>query len=203
LLLDAIVLSDLQIICISSVCCDLRFYEVSSHGKCSLLLYIRDFPSPINTFHYHSSTNSQKLVFGDRVGCVRVIDFMKNFKSQLRIGSVIRQISYTTLIKVCTNHTKEEFLIFFLIHPLLKGRFETMKCKEFLKLHSDIVRQVSFVESLNSFISASENVITKNVNLPSVIIANIDYRDSQTVFKMNKVGKILQFTSNFIILFFI
>lgn len=34
------------------------------------------------------------------VGSVRVIYFAKNFKSQFRDGSVIRQLSYSELLKV-------------------------------------------------------------------------------------------------------
>lgn len=101
LILDACNLSDLQIICISSVCSDLRFYDYSTMGKCNLRFYIRNFPSPIVAIHFYCSNDSvknSKLIFGDMVGSVRVIDFMKNFK--FRHGSMIRQISYKELMKV-------------------------------------------------------------------------------------------------------
>lgn len=101
LILDACNLSDLQIICISSVCGDLRFYDYSTMGKCNLRLYIRCFPSPVVAIHFYCSTDSSKelkLIFGDMAGTVRVIDFMKSFK--FRHGSVMRQFSYQELMKV-------------------------------------------------------------------------------------------------------
>lgn len=104
LILDASVLSDLRIICISSVCCDLRFYDVASITKFILRIYIRNFPSPLNTFHYHCAADdddkTSKLIFGDMVGSVRLIHFTKAFKSHFRDGSMMRQISYHELIKV-------------------------------------------------------------------------------------------------------
>lgn len=113
LILDAIVMTSMNIICISSVCCDLRFYDVSIAGKCDLRLYIRNFPSPLNTFYYWEELinnddgdnddmekKNSRLIFGDFVGSVRMIDFKKNFNSNFRMGSVIRQISYDELMKV-------------------------------------------------------------------------------------------------------
>lgn len=100
LLLSAIIMPDLNIICISSVCSDLRFYDVSSVGKCNLRLYIRNFPSTVSALHYCADTMISKLVFGDSLGSVRVIDFDRNFRSQFREGSVMKQISYQQLVKV-------------------------------------------------------------------------------------------------------
>lgn len=99
LILDAVVLADLQIICISSVCCDLRFYDVST-GKCNLRLYVKGFPSQLYSLHYHESTS--KLIAGDSVGSVRVLTLSKDFRRKLKnVGtSVIRQITYAELIKV-------------------------------------------------------------------------------------------------------
>lgn len=101
LILAACNLSDFQIICISSVCSDLRFYDYSTVDKCNLRFYIRSFPSPIVAIHFHcfnDSGKNSKLIFGDMVGSVRVIDFMKNFK--FRHGSMMRQVSYQELMKV-------------------------------------------------------------------------------------------------------
>lgn len=102
-MLDAVALVDMQIICMSSVCCDLRFYDVAA-GKCNLRLYIRNFPSPLAAMHFHCSTDGDdknfKLIFGDMLGSVRVIYLAKNFKSKFREGSTLRQISYQDLMKV-------------------------------------------------------------------------------------------------------
>ena len=102
LILDAIVLPNLQIICITSVCCDLRFYDTSA-SKCNLKLYIRNFPEALCEFFYHCSTvadKNSKLIFGDCVGTVRVIDFTKNFKYSFRQGTLLHQLSYNQLMKV-------------------------------------------------------------------------------------------------------
>lgn len=105
LILDAILLHNLKFICTSSTSNDLRFYDVSSSGCGALRVYIRSFPAPINTFYYHSSHDDEsnfsgRLIFGDFVGSVRVIDFTKNFAKYFRNGTVIRQISYEELMKV-------------------------------------------------------------------------------------------------------
>lgn len=110
LILDATIVCD-EIICISSVCCDLRFYDLTRAGN--LRLYIRNFPSPLNAFHhfcYEEDDNNingddegakkSRLLFGDFLGSVRMIEFAKNFKAQFRMGSMIRQITFHELIKV-------------------------------------------------------------------------------------------------------
>lgn len=112
LLLSAVALVDLQVICISSVCSDLRFYDVSSASKCNLRFYIRNFPYPLTTFHYHCSTDDKnsKLIFGDMAGSVRVIYFAKSFRSMYREGSVIRQLSYLELMKVTEDWFAESLM---------------------------------------------------------------------------------------------
>jgi hypothetical protein len=103
LILGACNLSSFRVICISSVRCDLRFYDYSTVGKCNLRLYIRNFPSPIVAIHFYCPNDSgknSKLIFGDMVGSVRVIDLLENFK--FRNGSLIRQFSYQELMKVAT-----------------------------------------------------------------------------------------------------
>lgn len=71
-----------------------------------------------------------------------------------------------------------------------QGENETIACKEFINIHFDVIRQVSFIVSLNSFISSSESVLSKSAYLPSVIIGNLDTEDtSHIVFRMNSVSK--------------
>lgn len=55
-------------------------------GKCDLRLYNPAFPLPSNTQHYRHCPEpmNSKLILGDSVGSVRVIDFDRNFKSQFR-----------------------------------------------------------------------------------------------------------------------
>ena len=62
-----------------------------------------------------------------------------------------------------------------------------MSCEEYIKIHHDVIRQVSFIESMNSFVSASESIILKSAYLPSVIIGGLGVQDSQIVLKMNNV----------------
>ena len=63
-----------------------------------------------------------------------------------------------------------------------------MKCFEFINLHSDVIRQVSYSSQLNSIISASESALTSDPYLPGVIITYLGDPNSQTVFKMNNVS---------------
>jgi hypothetical protein len=105
LVLDAVLLTDVSVICISSSCCDLRFYDTSNTGHSYLRLYIRNFPASLNAFDYHSYHDDEgecsgRLIFGDFVGSVRVIDFTKHFAKHFRSGTVIRQISYEELMEV-------------------------------------------------------------------------------------------------------
>lgn len=69
-----------------------------------------------------------------------------------------------------------------------QGQFDTMKCSEFMYLHSDIIRQIFYLSNLNSIISASESSLTSDPYLPGVIITNLSVQNSQTVFKMNNVS---------------
>lgn len=46
---------------------------------------------------------------------------------------------------------------------------------------------MSFIESMNSFVSASESIVAKSSYLPSVIIEGLGVQDTQIVFKMNNV----------------
>lgn len=199
MVLDAVALSDLQIICVSSVCCDLRFYDAPSASKCNLRLYVKNFPSPLRSLYYHQPSTDDKnakLIVGDMAGSVRVLILAKNFKRKLRDGgTVIKQISFRDLMKVRRRRGRlmdcmtSGFSFF-------QGEYQTMDCKEFINIHNDVVRQVFFSESLNSFISASESTITKSAYLPSVIIGNLSSQDARIVFTMNSVSEpdeILQF----------
>ncbi|CRK91080.1 CLUMA_CG004768, isoform A [Clunio marinus] len=171
LILDAVILTDLKIICISSVCCDLRFYDCSTINKCILRLYVRNFPYLISALHYHKPIDNKRnaqLIIGDFNGTVRVIDFMKNFELDFRTGSILRQLSHSELMKN--------------IHG-------TMKCREFVRTHQDVVTQVSFIESVNSFISSAQNILSKSSYAPSVVIQSLSdihsHSNPQVVFRMN------------------
>lgn len=136
-------MTNMNIICISSVCCDLRFYDISNVDECNLRLYIRNFPSPLSAFHYYycedsinneasSSSddnhdvgeNISRLIFGDFAGSVRMIDFTKNFKTNFRRGSMIRQISYSELMKVRIDLKWEELRELGAMSYLRNGRLE-------------------------------------------------------------------------------
>lgn len=101
LLLDAVILANLEIICISSVGCDLRFYDASLAAKCNLRFAIGSFPSPLSALHGHCCADKNaKLILGDMVGSIRVIYLDEDFKSQLRDGTSPKQSSYHELIRV-------------------------------------------------------------------------------------------------------
>lgn len=146
LLLDATAFMDMNIICISSVCCDLRLYDVSSKGRCNLRFYIRSFPYPLSTLYYHCSTDEQKdvttskLIIGDMVGSVRVIYFQKNFKTKFREGSTIKQISYQELMKVSEMKRAEM-------------RMNSMKC--FIYSHSREAMRQWLVKNISTYTTTS------------------------------------------------
>lgn len=71
---------------------------------------------------------------------------------------------------------------------LLQDKIDAMKCTEFVRIHHDVVRQVAFIPSLNSFISAAESVVPKSAYLPSIVIGNLAIRESRVVFRMSNVS---------------
>lgn len=63
-----------------------------------------------------------------------------------------------------------------------------MNCVEYHKMHHDKIKQVGYIESTNSIISASESTISNKAYMPGVIIRNLGVQDTQIIFKMNSVG---------------
>lgn len=186
LIFSAVTISDLRIICVASACRDLRFYDVSSRGHCSLKLYIRSFPSSIKSLFYQPATRSigaARLIIGDMAGSVRVISFLKNFEVNFRSDLSIRQYSYHEIVKVKSNFccTTDKNL------QLLQGKADDLECIEFLKVHAEIVQQVAFIADMNSFVSASERLLVAKTRLPNAAIVNIS-NGSKIGFKMNEVS---------------
>lgn len=101
---------------------------------------ITTLPNAVSTMHYHFDTDMNipsKLVMGDLGGNVRVIFLNSEARGPFRSrpGVILRQISY---------------------QRVLKGDLEDVKIVEFLGLHTDFVRQVSFYKTLHCVVSCAQ-----------------------------------------------
>lgn len=101
---------------------------------------ITSLPNAVCTMYYHFDndvTIPSKLVMGDDGGNVRVIFLNSEARGPFRSrpGIILRQISYDRV---------------------LKGDLEHVKIVEYLGLHSDFVRHVSYYSTLNSLVSCAQ-----------------------------------------------
>lgn len=101
---------------------------------------ITSLPNAVTTMYYHFDTDvnvPSKLVMGDMGGNV-IVMFLNSeargpFKS--RPGVILRQVRY---------------------ERVLKGDLQNVRILEFLGLHSDFVRQVSYYSTLHSVVSCAQ-----------------------------------------------
>lgn len=108
-MVDAIDLSSLGMLCISSVKCDLRF--IDTEVKFVHRFNIEQFPLIINVMHFHSSTGNSKgkLILGDIGGNVWVLEIPASIKNCFNTDNSIVEIKFSAILKVrskniCSNN---------------------------------------------------------------------------------------------------
>nr|XP_023023649.1 WD repeat-containing protein on Y chromosome [Leptinotarsa decemlineata] len=136
---DMVVLPDVSVICTSSTERDLRFYDTSAR-KFELRVMITSFPDSITTMYYtfdKDITVPSKLIMGDMGGNLRVIFIEPEARGPFRSqpGIPLRHVRY---IRLCN------------------GGVPHMKIVEYLNIHKDFVRQVSYYPTLHALVSCSQ-----------------------------------------------
>lgn len=133
------VLPDVSVICTSSSERDLRFYDTSAR-KFELRVMITSLPSAVSTMYYtfeRDITVPSKLIMGDMAGSVIIIFINSEARGPFRSqpGIPLRQVRYETA---------------------RRGGVPSIRIQEFLHLHTDFIRQVSFYPTLHSIVSCAQ-----------------------------------------------
>ena len=163
-------------LCVSSVKCDVRFFDTVAK-KCIQRFSIAYFPFAINVMHFHSSTienSKNKLILGDFEGNVWVLEIPEHFRNYFNTDNSVAEVKFSEIVKNVENRLK-------------------IKCLQFRNIHADMIRQVGFIGSLNSFISAADYQILKNVDqtAAAVIIGKLGAHTQITSFMMRGVRILL------------
>jgi WD40 repeat protein len=163
LILEASYLVDLQIICLSTIRCDLRFFDISGH-KYFFRMIIENFPAPIVTMD-NSNKLAPRLLCGDLQGNVIILEFQKMFKRVFRSGISVRELVYS---------------------ELLKKEYDYVKAIEYPRLHGNTVSQVQIDDTMNSFISSSEQSEYSKEYVPSVVIGSMGFAGLEVTDQLTK-----------------
>ncbi|XP_062565514.1 WD repeat-containing protein on Y chromosome [Armigeres subalbatus] len=172
MVLDTAVLPDQNFFCVACLECELRFYDIIASGF-TLKTIINRIPNAINALHYHFAPNARsKMIIGDYVGYVRIIEFFPENKEPFKFDAA-------------TAVTRMAFC------DLIGGLCPQMTCVDYGRLLPDIVRQIEFIESRNSFLACSENDPLvpnqlRNMLQTSLVIQHIYKLDRKTKFEVPK-----------------
>lgn len=133
---------------------------------------ITSLPWAVNKMFYYFNQSVDidcKLLLGDFGGNIRIIEFNPKLRGpfQSKPGTALVSLTYRELVK---------------------GKFPLMKLKEYEKIHVDMVRQVEYIESINSFISAAECPVTATVQKAAtgIFIQEMGVQKTQTKIKAVK-----------------
>ncbi|XP_058055775.1 WD repeat-containing protein on Y chromosome [Anopheles bellator] len=172
--LDAVSLPDQRSLCVASLECELRFYNVVA-GSFTLKTVIEQLPHPISTLDYrYGRDEPSRLFVGDYEGHVAVLELHPDRKATIS-GESFSVVTWVRWV------------------DLLAGMYPPVDCVHFGRLLVDQVRSVRYVESLKSFIAASEeNPLTSTtttkgpkhqaVPLPTLTIQSLENRSSRIDF---------------------
>ncbi|XP_001655383.2 WD repeat-containing protein on Y chromosome [Aedes aegypti] len=172
MVLDTAILPDQNYFCVACLECELRFYDIIASGF-TLKTIINRIPNAINSLYYHFSPDTRsKMILGDYVGHVRMIEFFPENKEPFKFDAA-------------TAITRMAFC------DLVGGLCPQMTCVDYGRLLPDIVRQVEFIESRNSFVACSENDPLvphhlRNKLQVSLVIQHTRKLDRRTKFKVFK-----------------
>ncbi|XP_058817433.1 WD repeat-containing protein on Y chromosome [Topomyia yanbarensis] len=172
MILDTAVLPDQYNFCVACLECELRFYDIIASGF-TLKTIVNRIPHAINALFYHFAPNSRsKLILGDFIGFVRIIEFYPEKKEPFKFdaGSAITRMSF---------------------RDLMSGHCPQMLCIDYGRLLPDVVQQVMFVEATNCVLACSENNPLvphnqRNKLQKSLVIQHWVNHDKRTEFKVPK-----------------
>lgn len=146
-ILNFLFIVDLQIICTSSIECDLRFYDTRANGF-QLRLIISQFPSAINAMSYWfplmgDNVNClpiSRIILGDFDGNVILLSFNANENGLFEnIGS-----------------SNVEYVNTLWMDVLQRLQLTHIQVQVFENIHSQMVTQVEYNHNTNSLYSSSE-----------------------------------------------
>lgn len=111
---------------------------------------------------------------GDFEGNVWVLEIPEHFRNYFNTDNSVAEVKFSEIVKNVENRLK-------------------IKCLQFRNIHADMIRQVGFIGSLNSFISAADYQILKNVDqtAAAVIIGKLGAHTQITSFMMRGVRILL------------
>lgn len=116
-------------------------------------MIIENFPAPIVSMDNTDKAES-RLLCGDLQGNVVIIEFQSTFKIFFRSGISVRELVY---------------------QDVLKKEYDFLRAIEYPRLHGNTVSQVKIAESLNCFMSSSEQSEYSKEHVPSVVVGSMGY----------------------------
>ncbi|XP_076377030.1 WD repeat-containing protein WDY [Megalopta genalis] len=162
LITDMIVMPDVQIVCISSTECDLRFYD-SVAKKFDLRVVISSLERAVTCMSYYYSKNIKEdsyIVLGDMSGSVKLISFSSVDRGPFK-------------------QDPQRDVSFFRYESVLKGEVPGLQVTELNRVHTDWVKQVAYYGSLKAFMSSSRCPIC------SLLFSDFTGKRIQYIFKVN------------------
>ncbi|XP_076646840.1 WD repeat-containing protein WDY [Halictus rubicundus] len=162
LITDMIVMPDVQIVCISSTECDLRFYD-SVAKKFDLRVVISSLETAVTCMNYYFSKNIKDdsyIVLGDMSGSIKVISFSSVDRGPFK-------------------QDPQRDILFVRYEPVLKASLPGLKVMELKRMHTDWVKQVAYYGSLKAFMSSSR------CSVCSLLFSDFTGKRMQYKFKVN------------------
>lgn len=190
-ILDFIYMADIQMICTSSIECDLRFYDTRAHAF-QLQLIICKFPWAIGVMSYwwpqqrqrlpehrlpatedeftnKSAVTLSKIVFGDSMGNVILLSFDGSGRN------------------VFENNTTDEYVYVRWMDVLRQNRLPFLMVDHFPSMHADAVTQIEYCPTLNAIFSSSGvDNCGGRVNHASLVITSLGAAGTKTVITVPK-----------------
>lgn len=168
---------DVRIMCVCSTERDLRFYDTSATASnFTLRIYIKDLPEIVSTMHYYFSPNVEefsKLTLGDNRGVIYLLEFNSAARGPFRSTGSGQPLEYQ-FVDIIQGRT-----------PFIYTGFPVS--------HNDKVRQIAYIPSLNSILTASE---TKIAHSPGMLMLDLGVKKSVTSFEVSKGVTCFDYESN-------
>lgn len=168
--LDTAVLPDQDMFCVASLECELRFYDIVGTGF-TLFMIINRIPNAINALFYHyGSATRNKLLLGDYVGVVRIIEYFPERKKPIKYDSD------SSFIRVSYD-------------DFMEGSCPHMQCTDYGQLLPDRIRHVEFIQEIDCFLACSENDPLVPLDMidelqESLVIQEMGTEGTKTVFEV-------------------
>lgn len=184
-ILDFIYLANIQIICTSSIECDIRFYDTRTNGF-QLQLIISKFPWAINTMSYWwPKRRQQRPVFRPSEPCINDRSVVAASMSKIVLGDSMGNVILFSFDidgrDAFENNTSDEYVNVTWTDVLLYERLPLLTVRLFENIHSDAVTQIEYSPIMNAICSASNGANIGKCD-------NHDVNGSQASFVVTNLG---------------